>query len=64
VRLGVYSRMKKLVDTYKLKDLEEIDKRIIKGIFLRKNRDFDEELIMKQQTLYEKLLTKTKMLTK
>jgi hypothetical protein len=56
--------MKKLVDTYKLKDLEEIDKRIIKGIFLRKNRDFDEELIMKQQTLYEKLLTKTKKLTK
>ncbi len=25
VRLGVFSRMKKLVDTYKSKDLDEID---------------------------------------
>ena len=42
VRLGVYSRMKKLVESYKSKELEEIDQRIIKGIFFRKNRDFDE----------------------
>lgn len=56
VRLGVFSRMKKLVDTYKNKDLEEIDQRIIKGIFYRKNRDFDEELMKSKQTLYQRLL--------
>ena len=44
--------MKKLVDSYKYKELGEIDQRIIKGIFFRKNRDFDEELIKTQQTLF------------
>jgi hypothetical protein len=43
--------MKKLVDSYKSKELEEIDQRIIKGIFFRKNRDFDEEIIKTQKTL-------------
>ena len=52
VRLGVFSRMKKLVESYKSKELEEIDQRIIKGIFFRKNRDFDEELIKTQKTLF------------
>ncbi len=50
--------MKKLIGTFKSIELEEIDKRIIKGIFYRKNRDFNEELLKNRETLYSRLMRK------
>jgi hypothetical protein len=44
VRLSVYSRLKKLVDSYEGKELDEVDQRILKGIFYKRNREFDEEI--------------------
>ncbi len=46
VRLGVYVRLKRMVGTLKNKNLDQIDlteKRLIRGIFIKKLQDFDEE---------------------
>ena len=45
IRLGVYTRLKRMLATFKNQDLEEIDeteKRLIQGIFIKKLKDFDE----------------------
>jgi hypothetical protein len=45
IRLGVYGRIKRMVGTLKNKDLNQIDqteKRLIRGIFIKKLQDFDE----------------------
>jgi hypothetical protein len=43
VKLGAIVRIKKLLDTYKLDSLENTDKRLIRGLYLRKLKDYEEE---------------------
>jgi hypothetical protein len=45
IRLGIYGRLKRMVETFKNQDLEKMDqteKRLIRGIFIKKLQDFDE----------------------
>ena len=44
IRLVVYGRLKRILHTYKNQDLDDIDltdKRLIRGIFIKKLQDFD-----------------------
>ena len=49
IKLGVISRIKKLLDTYKDDSLEYIDKRLIRGLYLRKLKDYEEEEMLKNK---------------
>ncbi len=51
-------RLKRMLETYKTQNLDPIDIRLIKGIFYRNNKDFDDENHQAKQTLYERLLNK------
>jgi hypothetical protein len=45
IRLGVYGKLKRMVETFKNQDLDQIDqteKRLIRGIFIKRLQDFDE----------------------
>ncbi len=48
IRLSIYGRLKRMVSTYQGKRLETTDRRILRGLYLRKLRDYDEEIIEKQ----------------
>jgi hypothetical protein len=43
VKLGAISRMKKLLDTYKIDSLENTDKRLIRGLYQRNLKDYEED---------------------
>ena len=43
VKLGAISRMKKLLDTYKEESLENTDKRLIRGLYQRNLKDYEED---------------------
>ena len=42
IKLGAIARIKKLLDTYKIDSLDNTDKRLIKGLYLRKLKDYEE----------------------
>lgn len=43
VRLSVYAKLKRMIGTLKGAKLKSIDRRLLRGLFLRKLNDFDEE---------------------
>lgn len=43
VRLAVYGRMKRMILDYRKTKLKEVDKRLLRGVFLRHFKDFDED---------------------
>ena len=43
MKLGAISRMKKLLDTYKEDSLENTDKRLIRGLYQRNLKDYEED---------------------
>ena len=43
IKLGAIARIKKLLDTYKIDSLDNTDKRLIKGLYLRKLKDYEEQ---------------------
>ena len=45
VRLSIYGRLKRVVGSYKDRFLENTDRRIFRGIYQRRLKDYDEELI-------------------
>jgi hypothetical protein len=45
-------RLKRMLETYKNENLDPIDIRLIKGIYYRSNKDFDDENLEAKQTLY------------
>ena len=54
IRLGVYGRLKRMVGTFKNLDLDQIDqteKRLIRGIFFKRLLDFDEQHSQKQSQI-------------
>ena len=43
IKLGAIARIKRLLDTYKIDSLDNTDKRLIRGLYLRKLKDYDEQ---------------------
>jgi hypothetical protein len=44
IRLSVFGRIKRMLNTYKKEDMDIIDKRLVRGLYLRNLKDFDENL--------------------
>ncbi len=42
-RLGVFAKLKRMVNSYKGHKLKNIDRRLLRGMFLRRLKDFDED---------------------
>ncbi len=42
-RLAVYGKIKRMVWTYKGQKIKDIDRRLIRGLFLRNIKDFTED---------------------
>jgi hypothetical protein len=43
VRLSVYAKLKRMMKTLKGSKLKAIDRRLLRGLFLRRLNDFDED---------------------
>ena len=43
MRLVSYGKLKKMMQTFKEKKLNDIDRRLLRGLFYHKLRDFDEK---------------------
>jgi hypothetical protein len=43
MKLVFLSKLKKMIHSYRGNRLDEIDKRLLRGLFLKNIRDFDEE---------------------
>jgi hypothetical protein len=43
VRLSVYGKIKKVMNSYKDLKLTEIDKRVLRGLFVKNLKEFDED---------------------
>lgn len=44
LRLMIFGKLKKMINSFIGVKLNEIDKKLIRGIFLKKHKDFDEQL--------------------
>jgi hypothetical protein len=45
VRLSIFGRLKKMVSSYKkLGELGDTDRRLLRGLYLKKLKDFDEQI--------------------
>ena len=47
IRLVLFGKLKRMVNSYKNMKLETIDRRLLRGLFLRNLKDFDEDYIEK-----------------
>ena len=58
MRLVIFGKMKKMMNKYNNK-ITDLDKRLLRGLFEKKTRDFDDELREKtsSQTLLSRLVT-------
>jgi hypothetical protein len=43
IRLPVYRKIKRLMNSYKDLELTEIDRRVLRGLFVRNLKEFDED---------------------
>ena len=43
IRLVFFGKMKKMIMSYKHQKIEDIDRRLFRGLFMRNLKDFDEE---------------------
>ena len=43
MRLASFAKLKKMMNTYKGKKLDTADRRLLRGLFVNKMKDFDEE---------------------
>ena len=42
IRLGTYGKIKRMIGTYRNDKLDMTDRRILRGLFIKKLKDFDE----------------------
>jgi hypothetical protein len=49
IKLGAIAKIKKLLDTYKNDPLENTDKRLIRGLYARKLKDYEEDGAMQNK---------------
>ena len=54
IRLVVFSKLKKIIMNYRNQNLNEVDRRLLRGLFVKHLRDFDEE--MKEKTKRKSLV--------
>ena len=47
IRLVIFGKLKRMINSYKHMKLKTIDRRLLRGLFLRNLKDFDEEYIEK-----------------
>jgi hypothetical protein len=43
IRLSVYGKIKKVMNSYKELELTEIDRRVLRGLFVKNLKEFDED---------------------
>jgi len=43
IRLGVFGKLKRMMSSYKDQTLDTTDRRILRGLFQKKLKDFDED---------------------
>ena len=43
IKLVIFGKLKKMINSYKNQKLGDIDKRLLRGLFIRKLKDFDED---------------------
>lgn len=57
IRLSIFGRLKRIVETYKGEQLTSTDRSILRGIYKRHLKDFDEDLAEKEKnlTLFKRL---------
>ena len=57
VRLVVFGRLKRMIQSYKTQKLKAIDKRLLRGLLQNKLRDFDEDHLekIKNQSLLTRI---------
>ena len=62
VRLVFFGRLKKMINNYKTTILNETDRKLIRGLFIKKLRDFDDEYRekMKKMSLLDRLINTAK----
>ena len=59
IRLSVFGRMKRMLNTYKKQKLDITDRRLVRGLYMRNLKDFDEHLkIQSRVSLLDRLLVK------
>ncbi len=58
MRLVIFGKMKKMLNKYSNHQINDFDRRLLRGLFLKKMRDFDEEQREKasSQTLLSRLV--------
>ena len=44
IRLSIFGRMKRMINWYRGKKLQDFDRRILRGLYKRDLKDYDEEL--------------------
>jgi hypothetical protein len=57
IRLATFSKLKKVVTSYKDDELDKTDRRILRGLFRKNLKDFDE----KHEQSWKKLVLQTRM---
>ena len=43
IRFVIYGKIKKMINSYRGTKLKEIDKRLLRGLFIKNLKDFDED---------------------
>ena len=43
IRLGIYGKIKRMIGTYKNDPLDTTDRRIMRGLYIKRLKDFDED---------------------
>jgi hypothetical protein len=51
IRLSVFGKLKKIMSSYVNQPLKETDRRLLRGLYRRKLRDFDEDQALKNQRM-------------
>lgn len=44
IRLSVFGRMKRMLNSYKKQNMDITDRRLVRGLYLRNLNDFDEQM--------------------
>ena len=56
IRLSVFGRIKRMLNTYKKQKLDITDRRLVRGLYLRNLKDFDEQMkIQSKVSLYNRI---------
>jgi|LauGreDrversion4_2_1035121.scaffolds.fasta_scaffold1282944_1 hypothetical protein len=55
MRLASFAKLKKMMNTFKGKKLDTADRRLLRGLFVNKMKDFDEEERKQRRLQIEKI---------